>query len=592
MAAIAKGTPVKFIYSATAASVPATPSAGVFYVFQNGDLWLNTDGTASGNVQIGIPKSRKITAGDGLAGGGTLTGDVTVSHSTAAGYKHIPAGGAAGNILVYGGAAGTAAWGAPSSLSVNHAATAGTADEATHAGSADTATTATTANKTQAAITIKLNGGTTEGTNQFVFDGSTAKTINITPAGIGAALASHNHNGVYAPLDHDHVVADITDFPTTLPCTGTLTISGTDKIGTFNGSANETITITPTNIGAAAASHTHSQYATTTALESAQSTLQGSITTLQGQAALKGSANTFTAANTFNGAVTVPAPTADNHATTRAYVDSKVNSAIAAQNAMVFKGIVNATTALPATGYKVGWTYYVGAAGTYAGEVCEVGDMVICVKSHATGASNADWNVVQTNINGAVVGASDLTTNQVVVGSGSKNVKILPAGTNGHVLRMVNNIPAWQDVGATTAPKAAGTAAVGTATTYARADHVHPLQTTITGNAATATTASKLSTASAGSATNPVYFADGIPKASTVTPSSSVPAVANGAGAAGSSNAYARADHVHPAQTTVATATKLGTATVGSASIPIYLNAGTPTACTSLVIDDGDLDAT
>lgn len=586
MAAIAKGTPVKFIYSATAASVPATPSAGVFYVFQNGDLWLNTDGTASGNVQIGIPKSREITAGDGLAGGGALTDDVTLSHSTAAGYKHIPAGGAAGNILVYGGSAGTAAWAEPTTLSVSHAATAGSADEADHAGSADTAT---TANKTQAAITIKLNGGTTEGTNQFVFDGSTAKTINITPAGIGAALASHNHDDVYAPVDHTHVVDDITGFPDTLPCTGTLTISGTAEIGTFDGSANETITITPANIGAAAASHTHSQYATTTALESAQSTLQGSITTLQGQAALKGYANTFTAANTFNGAVTVPAPTADNHATTRAYVDSKINSAIAAQNAMVFKGIINATTALPTTGYKVGWTYYVGTAGTYAGDVCEVGDMIICVKSHATGASNADWNVVQTNINGAVVGATDLTANQVVVGNGSKNVKILAAGTNGHVLTMVSGAPAWQAPGhvqpATVAPKAPATAAaVGTSLKYAREDHVHPLQTTVT-------TASKLSTASAGSSTNPVYFANGIPVASAVKPTSIVPKVA-GTAAAGSSNEYARADHVHPVQTTVATATKLGTATVGSASIPIYLNAGTPTACTSLVIDDGDLDAT
>lgn len=36
-------------------------------------------------------------------------------------------------------------------------------------------------------MTIKLNGGTTEGTNLFTYDGSAAKTINITPASIGAA---------------------------------------------------------------------------------------------------------------------------------------------------------------------------------------------------------------------------------------------------------------------------------------------------------------------------------------------------------------------------------------------------------------------
>lgn len=40
---------------------------------------------------------------------------------------------------------------------------------------------------------------------------------------------------------------------------------------------------------------------------------------------------------------------------------------------------------------------------------------------------------------------------------------------------------------ATAAPKASGTAAVGTSTKYAREDHVHPLQTTVSGNAGTAT---------------------------------------------------------------------------------------------------------
>lgn len=40
---------------------------------------------------------------------------------------------------------------------------------------------------------------------------------------------------------------------------------------------------------------------------------------------------------------------------------------------------------------------------------------------------------------------------------------------------------------ATTAPLANGTATVGTSTLYARQDHVHPLQTTVSGNAGTAT---------------------------------------------------------------------------------------------------------
>ena len=41
------------------------------------------------------------------------------------------------------------------------------------------------------ALTIKYNNGTTEGTNLFTYDGSAAKSINITPSAIGAAPTSH-----------------------------------------------------------------------------------------------------------------------------------------------------------------------------------------------------------------------------------------------------------------------------------------------------------------------------------------------------------------------------------------------------------------
>lgn len=44
------------------------------------------------------------------------------------------------------------------------------------------------------ALTITLNGGGTEGTNKFTYDGSAAKTINITPSSIGAATSGHTHN--------------------------------------------------------------------------------------------------------------------------------------------------------------------------------------------------------------------------------------------------------------------------------------------------------------------------------------------------------------------------------------------------------------
>lgn len=45
-------------------------------------------------------------------------------------------------------------------------------------------------------IVIKLNGGSTEGTNLFTYDGSGAKSINITPSAIGAASSSHGHSTI------------------------------------------------------------------------------------------------------------------------------------------------------------------------------------------------------------------------------------------------------------------------------------------------------------------------------------------------------------------------------------------------------------
>ena len=76
--------------------------------------------------------------------------------------------------------------GAAQKVTIGKPATAGTADNAT------------TANKVAQALVVKLNGGTTEGTSQFTFNGSAAKTVNITAASIGAAAATHTHNN-YVP---------------------------------------------------------------------------------------------------------------------------------------------------------------------------------------------------------------------------------------------------------------------------------------------------------------------------------------------------------------------------------------------------------
>lgn len=46
------------------------------------------------------------------------------------------------------------------------------------------------ADKTQSTLTIRLNGGRTEGSNMWTFDGSTGRSINVTPAKVGAVAVS------------------------------------------------------------------------------------------------------------------------------------------------------------------------------------------------------------------------------------------------------------------------------------------------------------------------------------------------------------------------------------------------------------------
>lgn len=65
--------------------------------------------------------------------------------------------------------------------------------------------------------------------------------------------------------------------------------------------------------------------------------------------------------------------------------------------------IVDGENVLPTIGYKAGQMWRVAAAGTYAGEKCEVGDLILCIKDYSEdSASNADFMAVQANIDGAV----------------------------------------------------------------------------------------------------------------------------------------------------------------------------------------------
>lgn len=98
-----------------------------------------------------------------------------------------------------------------------------------------------TSAKTSQALTIQLNG-----TAQPTFNGSTARTINVTPASIGAATTGAL----------DGVVSDLTDGTTVVAqadkVTNALVImsnSGTALVN-YDGSATANMTLSPSNVGA------------------------------------------------------------------------------------------------------------------------------------------------------------------------------------------------------------------------------------------------------------------------------------------------------------------------------------------------------
>lgn len=76
-------------------------------------------------------------------------------------------------------------------------------------------------------------------------------------------------------------------------------------------------------------------------------------------------------------------------------VDAKITTAIQATGAMVLKGELNANDSLPTTNVAAGDTYIVTKNGiTVAGNVCEVGDLLVAKADMATGSTNANWYYV------------------------------------------------------------------------------------------------------------------------------------------------------------------------------------------------------
>ena len=260
------------------------------------------------------------------------------------------------------------------------------------------------ANKVNNSIKVQLNGGTTEGTNQFTFDGSAAKTVNITPAGIGAAKADHGTHVTYA--------------------TAAPAANGTAAVGSSSKVARE--------------DHVHP-------LQTSVSGNAGSANKVNNSLVIKinGGTNEGTNMFTFDGsgaktidlkASALGVPASHNH-DDRYFTETEVTSKIstAESNAKAY-----ADTQIAAL---------VNSAPDAMNTLKELAD--------AIDAHQDVYEAYVEEMSTALAGKANSTHGTHVSYS-------------------------------TAAPKAAGTASAGSAGEVARADHVHPVQTSVSGNAGSA----------------------------------------------------------------------------------------------------------
>lgn len=129
---------------------------------------------------------------------------------------------------------------------------------------------------------------------------------------------------------------------------------------------------------------------------------------------------------------------ADGNVITTTYATKdEVNQLLASNDAMIYKGTLGTDgtiTNVPTNSYQAGYTYRIITAGTYAGQVCEVGDLLIALNDGPTTGSsvkNADWTVAQGNLDGTVIGPASSASGSFAIFSGTTGKAITPATSKG-----------------------------------------------------------------------------------------------------------------------------------------------------------------
>ena len=271
-----------------------------------------------------------------------------------------------------------------------------------------------TTGSTDGSLIVKLNGGSTEGTNMFTFNGSADKTVNITPSAIGAAASSHSH--------------------------GLASTTAAGFLKQLSGSTSQFMRAdgnwaTPPN--------------------TTYSAMKGATSSAAGAAGL------------------VPAPAAGYQSrwlrgdgTWQSISLSTLGVSATAAELNYMDGVTsNVQTQLNSKAASSHTHNYAGSAS-------------------AGGAANSVKASLIVKLNGGTTEGTNMFTFN---GGTEKTINITPSAIGAAAASHGTHVTY-----STSAPKANGTASAGSAASVSRSDHVHPLQTTVSGNAGSAT---KLATA-------------------------------------------------------------------------------------------------
>jgi len=136
---------------------------------------------------------------------------------------------------------------------------------------------------------------------------------------------------------------------------------------------------------------------------------------------------------------------------TAAAILAAINDSIGANDAMVFKGVVDCHTNPNYPAANTGDTYKVSVAGKIggaSGPSVEIGDMLICTEDDTASGTHATvgikWNVIQQNIDGAVVGPATAIDERIAVFDGVSGKLIKDGGKT--IAELLGSLTVVQDI--------------------------------------------------------------------------------------------------------------------------------------------------